>query len=73
MKYDLHLSFIIYYLLPQNTNFCMKNHQFRMTLLEKYTYCSCKKNLDTLIGRKTADMYQIFKEKKYELSTFDPF
>ena len=29
--------------------------------------------LDMLIGQWTADMYQIFKEKKYKLSTFDPF
>ena len=29
--------------------------------------------LDMLIGRLTADRYQIFKEKKYKYSTFDPF
>ena len=29
--------------------------------------------LDMLIGQWTADRYQIFKEKKYKYSTFDPF
>ena len=39
-----------------------------MRWLEKYMYylCESKNFLDMLIGRLTADMYQIFKEKKYK-------
>ena len=50
-----------------------------MTWLENYMYCLSERRrleqifLDMLIGHLTADMYQIFKGKKYKLSTFDPF
>ena len=59
----------IYQTLPPNTNFCVKNHKFRMTGFDKYMYWLCehqrrKQNfLDMLIGPLTADMYQILKEK----------
>ena len=49
-----------------------------MTWLEKYMYIAYasvegtrKFFLDMLIGRWTADIYQISKEKKYKYSTFD--
>ena len=51
IKYDLHMN------TPPKCQFCMKNHKFRMTWLEKCMYylCECRRQeqffLDMLIGR----------------------
>ena len=45
-------------ILPQNTNFCMKKHKFRMIWLEKYMYCLFE-------GRKREQIFfDIYKGKK---------
>ena len=56
-------------ILPQNTNFCVKKHKFKMTWLEKYMYCLFERRrreqiflICSLVDKLLT--YQIFKGKK---------